>query len=75
MRHTEKSLMRELRALRREAVRVARHLRKFDPEGACFLSAAIVVQDIEQAMEDITGVTVDTPKDLQKWLLDDFCGR
>ena len=75
MKHTEKSLMRELHALRREAVRVARHLRKFDPEGACSISAAIAVQDIEQAMENVTGVTVDTPKDLQKWLLDDFFGR
>lgn len=70
MKHTEKSVMRELRALRREAVKVARHLRKFDPEGACSLSAACAVQDIEQAMENVAGVIVDTPKDLQKLLFD-----
>lgn len=75
MNHTEKSVMRELRALRREAVKVARHLRKWDPYGECSLSAACAVQDIEQAMENVTGVTVDTPKDSQKWLCDDFCGK
>lgn len=60
--------LRELRELRRHAVKVARRLRRFDPDGACSLSAACAVQDIEQAVENIDGKGVETPKDIQGWL-------
>ena len=68
MKQTKNSVLRELRTLRREAIKVARHLRKYDPDGACALSAACAVQDIEQAIENIDCKGMETPSDLQQWL-------
>ena len=59
-----------LKAIQRMLVRKAVQLHKWDPEGACSRSVACAVLDIEQAVENIDGIGMDTPKVIRDILAD-----